>query len=166
MRFLFSIALFLFLSSSIFSQDTLLKTGDSKIYKNGFRYGRNYTYQNKTISDKEMRTVLLNTKNKDIELLIHHSKRAQNLQLIGFAAIPFALGTFLCFRQIKENDTKNNPSHFSGNTNTSESENKNLQIAGGIFFALTVACPLSSIGFKHRRMKFTKQAIDLYNQKY
>ena len=155
------------LSINAIAQDTIIKgKPDNKIYKYGYKYGKQYEYHSNIIGDLAMRDVLLNTNDKDILAKVKSIKRYQGLQLIGALAVPFAVATITYYRKIPEYVSGTQSGIVPGGGGGYYIVNKQNQEITEICFAFTIACPVAAIAFKHKRIKLTKQAIELYNQKY
>lgn len=169
--FLFS----LFISPTLSAQDTIIKrNGDSlkpqvyiKLADNSiYYYGKQFKYHNNIIGDTALQTILINTKDNDIVSCVHTMKRMRNLQLVGFGAIPFAVGALGCYRQIQKNKESSNSSPMQTIPISYDAENKRLLISASICFSLAIACPITATVFKQRKINYTHKAINLYNQKY
>ena len=137
------------------TNDSLTKKQDNKVYT---YYNRNYLYHDTLIGEMAMRNLLISTKDKEIMNAIRISKRAQGLQLIGFLALPMAVATLSCYRNIRTEDSNSSPGH------SIYYDNKQYQNLTLVFLTATVICPITAIVFKHRRLKYNRKAIDMYNQ--
>ncbi len=121
-------------------------------------YGRRYRYQNHYIGESNMQAILLKTKDKEIISLVGKAKDARTTQYVGFAAIPFGVGALYFFlKSIIYSKQANNGSRTL---------NSEYLTYSGICIAGTIACPVISGIFKHKRTASNKKAIELYNQKY
>ncbi|MEI6488019.1 MAG: hypothetical protein WCP52_03605 [Bacteroidota bacterium] len=124
-------------------------------------FGSRYRYNNGLITEREMQSMLMNTKDKRIMGLIETSKQAHGLQFVGFAAIPLGIGA-LAF--ISESSTTTyNAQTYTYNKNPNQQTYQMLAFICGM---VAIACPIYSGISKHKRIQSNREAINLYNQKY
>jgi hypothetical protein len=120
--------------------------------------GSRYRFNNTFINEREMQDYLMSFKDPAITQQIHAAKVEKGLQYIGFAAIPFGIGSLFSFLQ----DATMSGSYGSDPNKNSSSRYQNakiLAIAG-------VACIGTSICLKVKRSQHNANALKLYHQKY
>lgn len=125
--------------------------------------GKHYVYKDGTITEQEMQTILIATKDKKLFELVQKSQQAKNLTNLGFATIPFGIAATIaipywinyafCY------NNSDNPYY------TKENRNKYGVIAAFCFVG-TIAFPIVSNVNATKRKYYNKKAIELYNQKY
>lgn len=120
-------------------------------------FGLKYRASGKIIKEKEMRMLLLSTKDPKITALVDQSKRAQRRQFLWIAAIPLAqIGAIAALSSRPYNPA----------TQTYGARNNGVVAFSVICFAGSIACPIIAVNQKHKKKSTTAAAIKLYNQKF
>jgi hypothetical protein len=109
-------------------------------------FGSRYKYQGRKISEKEMQKILMKTQDKELIVLAQDAKDARALSYIGWGAFPLGLASAIVFSQ---------PNSNAGNL-----------AAGTVLFLGSIACPIISGVYSHKRKVNNKRAVDMYNQRY
>jgi hypothetical protein len=116
-------------------------------------YGQGrYKFNDRRIGEREMQTILMKTKDKEIISLVQSSKDAHKMQFIGFGAIPLGVGAL----------------YFLGKSiivNPGQISSSNLSISA-IMFVGAVACPIASGIYKHKRTMCNRRSVKLYNERF
>jgi hypothetical protein len=108
----------------------------------------------KIMTKKEIRLLIHEKKNSELDKLIAKSKLFQNFQPLGFAAIPAG---FLGAISLSGNNTNDGGPQFTGNIK---------QTTGVSLLALGAMCLTSGVYFNIQSAKNYKKAIQRYNQFY
>jgi hypothetical protein len=124
-------------------------------------WGVKYRYKDMTISERELRTMLMQSKDKKIISLIQKAKDNNLYQYVGFFGIPFGMAAGYC---LLESQTRGTYNPQTG-SNTNPDQNKYISLAA-TFAIIAIACPITSGVCKHNRTISTQEAIKLYNEKY
>lgn len=109
-------------------------------------YGSRYKYQNRKISEKEMQKILMKTQDKELIRLAQTAKDARALSYIGWGAFPLGMASLIVLSQ-----PNSNPGNLA---------------AGTILFFGSIACPVISGVYSHKRKANNRKAVELYNQRY
>lgn len=120
-----------------------------------------YIFQNRKISQPEMQSILLNTNDKKITMLIGEAKKARRREHIFIAAFPLAIAGIVAIQQGQRSYINNYP-----NTQPNSDENYYYYAVGGVCLAVAITCPIVSIYNKAKKMNCNSAAISLYNQKF
>ncbi len=120
-------------------------------------FGSKYRVNGKKIGEKNMRILLIETKDPKIISLVDQSKRAQRRQFIWIAAIPLAQIAAVAAISSRPYDPL---------TQTYGPRNTGAVVLSAVCFAGAVACPIIAINQKHKKRSTTSAAIKLYNQKF
>jgi hypothetical protein len=108
----------------------------------------------KIMTKKEVRLIIQEKKNSELEKLVTRSKLFKNFQPVGFAAIPAG---FLGAISLTGNAATDGRKFSSGNIK---------QTTGVTLLALGAICLTSSVYFNIQSAKNYKKAIQKYNQLY
>jgi hypothetical protein len=110
-----------------------------------------YRFEGRKIGEREMQSVLMKTQDRQIVQLVQNSKDAHKLQYIGFAAFPLGIASI----------------YVLGNSVGSYGRVSSGAVAGGLLLlGGSIACPIISGVFKHKRIVYNRKAVELYNQRY
>jgi hypothetical protein len=122
-------------------------------------WGTKYRYNDNTISEKELFTMLMQSRDKKIIELTQKAKDNKKYQYIGFGGIPFGIAAGYCLL------ASTTPTRNANGTYTYPNQTKYLSLAAA-FAVIGIACPITSGVCKHNRTLRTHEAIKLYNEKY
>ncbi len=115
-----------------------------ELFGNAYRF----RFQNSLINEREMYSIMLDTRDKELIEKVADSKHYHGLQFLGFAAIPLGIAGLACIA-------------------TGGDSNEGEYIAlGAVSIAAAIACPIASGVSKKKRGDANKAAVKLYNQKY
>jgi hypothetical protein len=120
-------------------------------------WGSHYKTQGKTINEKSMQKLLLESKDKQIVSLVGQAKDAHKMQYIGFAAIPLGMISLVALA---------NSRPYNPTTKTYGARNNSIATLSAICFVGTIACPVISSIEKHKRKNCNHAAIKIYNEKF
>ena len=123
-------------------------------------WGSKYRYQGRYIKEREMQSVLIDSKNKQVISLIGKAKDAKNLQYIGFAGIP--MGVLSIGYLWKSTGIFNYNYNYTGGKAFNQQDLAISALCG----IVAIACPVISIVSKGNRNKYNRQAIKIYNEKF
>ncbi|MCX6295415.1 MAG: hypothetical protein NTX97_05000 [Bacteroidetes bacterium] len=117
-----------------------------------------YRQKNVRIGERDVHTILMETKDKKIMTLVSSAKDAKAMQYIGFAAIPLGISAYGLLIA----------SMIYGNTSASGSLGLNPGYVTGsaVCLVAAIACPIVSGTFKRKRTNYNRAAVKLYNEKY
>ncbi|HEY0031202.1 MAG TPA: hypothetical protein VGC65_10620 [Bacteroidia bacterium] len=115
-------------------------------------WGARYRYQKRTINEREMHYILLQTKDKKIIGLVGQAKDAKKMEFVGFAAIPLGIIGMYSLA-------------YAASTYQVSDRSTFLTI-GGVCFAAAISCPIISSVNKHKKVRLNSAAIKIYNQKF
>jgi len=121
-------------------------------------WGSKYRYQNTSLNERGIHSILLASNDKKIIGLVGQAKDSKNLQYIGFGAIPLGVTAYYFFlRSLVYSTTSQNGRLQLNSTDLTIS---------GICLVGTIACPVISGIAKKNRRNYTAQAIKIYNEKF
>jgi len=124
-------------------------------------FGSRFRYNNGLITEREMQSILMNTRDKRIMGLIETSKQAHGMQYVGFVAIPLGIAALVSL-STASTATYN----YQTNSYTKNPNQETYQVLALVCGMVAIACPIYSGISKHRRTQSNREAINLYNQKY
>ena len=116
-------------------------------------WGMAYRYDGRTIKERQMQKILMETKDKQIIGLVQTAKDSQKMQYIGFGAFPLGIAAIYMLALSQSSSTY-------GNANSGQ------LAASGVLFVAAIACPITSGVFKHKRTLSNREAIERYNERY
>lgn len=123
-----------------------------------------YLFLNTFISEKNLHTVLIESKNEQIIQLVKESKSRKTAQcIVGFMSIPFA-GTAILL--INKSFQKSQPVFSNTGGYMYEKLDGNYFFLGVLSLTAAIVCPFSSVHYRKQRKKYNTLAIELYNKKY
>ncbi|MBL7884447.1 MAG: hypothetical protein JNL69_10295 [Bacteroidia bacterium] len=121
-------------------------------------WGSKYRYQNISLNEKGVHSILLASNDKKIIGLVGQAKDAKNLQYIGFAGIPLGISSYFFFlRSLIYANTSQ--------TGAIQLRTSDLTISA-VCLAGAIACPVISGVARKNRKNYTAQAIKKYNEKF
>lgn len=118
------------------------------------RLGSYYKHGQDILKEREVKGILLSTKDPAILYRVKSSQRSKVLRNIGFVAIPLLIGSFVAYVAAYETY----PTNYSD-------ANSYMKMAGGLFICSAATFGTSIYFNINKKTKF-KQAVKLYNNKY
>ncbi len=160
MKKILFLSLFSFFVSTCFAQDSIFKRNNDiivaaiiEVTPIEIKY-KKHNFQDYKIGQRQMQSILMQTKDKKIMQLIVEAQKARKREPIFIATFPLAIGGLYLI-------------YFAssyGNRNNSDSDI--YYAIGGFAIAAAIACSIVSIDSKHKKMNANSAAIKLYNHNF
>jgi hypothetical protein len=109
--------------------------------------------QGKMMNEKQMQSILLNSKDNTVLNLVGQAKDAKKLQYVGFAAIPLGIGAFGFLLAAAINST-------------TYSLDRSYVAGSAVCAVAAIACPIFAVTQKVKRNRCNREAIKFYNEKF